>query len=74
MEATRNAGEFPPLEQESRPAVPTPAAAYYLTRQPQTLRQWACMDNGPLRPFRVNGRLYWRVADIRRVLTGEAVS
>lgn len=60
----------PPLEEETRSAVNTAAAAYYLLRQPQTLRIWACGENGPLRPVRVNGRLAWPVAEIRRVLKG----
>lgn len=73
--ATRRAAsehqQFPPLEQVNRPTVPTEQAAYYLNRQPQTLRGWACMENGPLRPVRVNGRLAWRVVDIKRVLEAE---
>jgi hypothetical protein len=59
---------FPPLEQITRPTVETAAAAYYLNRQQQTLRGWACLENGPLRPLRINGRLAWPVADLRRVL------
>lgn len=62
------AANFPPLEQVTRPTVPTDAAAYYLNRQPQTLRAWACLENGPIRPQRVNGRLAWGVADIRALL------
>ena len=62
---------FPPLEKESRTAVTTDAAAFYLNRKPQTLRAWACLENGPLRPIRVNGRLSWRVADIKSALDGE---
>lgn len=62
---------FPPLEQVTRPSVPTDAAAYYLNRQPQTLRAWACLENGPIRPFRINARLAWPVADIRALLNGE---
>lgn len=63
------AAQFPPLELETRPAVDTAAAAHYLNRRPQTLRIWACRDgSGPIRPIRVNGRLAWRVADLRRVL------
>ena len=61
---------FPPLALESRTAVPTENAAYYLSRKPQTLRAWACLENGPIRPIRINGRLSWRVADIEAVLTG----
>ena len=65
--------EFPPLALETRTAVSTPAAAYYLSRKPQTLRAWACLENGPIRPIRINGRLSWRIADIQAVLNGEAL-
>jgi hypothetical protein len=60
--------QFPPLESVSRPAVNTAAAAHYLNRRPQTMRAWACLENGPLRPLRINGRLAWPVAELRRVL------
>lgn len=59
---------FQPLESVTRPTVPTDAAAYYLDRKPQTLRGWACHDDGPLRPIRVYGRLAWPVSELRRVL------
>ena len=59
---------YPPLSQEVRATVGTGAAAFHLNRQEQTLRVWACYENGPLRPRRMNGRLAWAVADIRRVL------
>lgn len=64
-------GTFPPLAQETRPVVPTENAAFYLNREPQTLRVWACKENGPLRPLRINGRLAWRVDELRQ-LTGAA--
>ena len=57
-----------PLELEVRSHVNTACASFYLARKPQTLRAWACLENGPLRPIRVHGRLSWAVADIRRVL------
>lgn len=60
--------QFPPLESVSRPTVDTSAAAYYLNRRPQTMRAWACLENGPLRPVRINGRLAWKVSDLMRVL------
>jgi len=60
--------KFPPLELVNRPTVPTEQAAHYLNRRPQTLRAWACLENGPLRPHRVMGRLAWNVAEIRAVL------
>lgn len=62
--------QFPPLESVSRPAVDTAAAAYYLNRRPQTMRAWACLETFPdgLRPLRVNNRLAWPTAGIRKVL------
>ena len=63
---------FIPLELETRPAIPTDAAAHFLHRKPQTLRSWACLENGPIRPIRINGRLAWPVAAIRALLNGEA--
>lgn len=59
---------YPPLEAVTRPTVETAAAAYYTNRRPQTLRTWACFENGPIRPLRINGRLAWRVADIKALL------
>ena len=71
VEATREATApqpFPPLEQITRPNVPTEQAAYYLDRRPQTMRIWAMREDGPLRPIRINGRLAWPVSELRRVL------
>lgn len=56
------------LAQELRAALPTSEAAFHLNRAEQTLRLWACRENGPIRPVRVHGRLAWRVSDIRRLL------
>lgn len=58
---------YPPLELETRSHVPTSQAAYYLSRKQQTLRTWA-MTGHPIRPIRVNGRLAWAVADLKRLL------
>ena len=63
---------FGPLAFETRTAVDTACAAYHLNRQPQTLRAWACLQSGPLRPVRVHGRLAWPVAELRRVLGAAA--
>ena len=65
---TQTAAQFPTLESVTRPAVDTASAAHYLNRRPQTLRGWACHEDGPLRPLRVNGRLAWPVSELRRVL------
>lgn len=58
---------FVPLERETRPNVSTAAAAFYLCRQEQTLRMWACKESGPIRPIRIHGRLAWPVAELRRI-------
>jgi len=59
---------FPPLERVTSPTVETAAAAFYLNRRPQTLRSWASSERGALRPIRINGRLAWHTAELRRVL------
>jgi hypothetical protein len=58
----------PPLDKEARTAVPTGDAAFHLSRASQTLRIWACKQNGPIRPIRINGRLAWPVAELRKLL------
>lgn len=58
----------PPLPTETRTHVGTDCAAWHFGREPQTLRLWACRENGPIRPIRVNGRLAWPVAEIKRAL------
>lgn len=67
---TKSAPLFPSIENETRSHVETACAAFHLTRQPQTMRAWACLENGPIRPTRINGRLSWSVADIKRLLNG----
>lgn len=53
-----------------RQAVTTAEAAKALNRAPQTLRKWACLENGPIRPIRINGRLAWPLDEIVRLLNG----
>jgi hypothetical protein len=60
--------QYPPIESITRPTVETAAAAFYLNREAQTLREWACLEKGPIRPIRINGRLAWPVAALREVL------
>jgi len=62
--------QFPPLEEVTSSTVSTDAAAYYLNRKPQTLRAWACLENGPIRPIRINSRLAWPVL-VLKALTGD---
>jgi len=68
MEMHQTQQQFPPLESVTRPTVDTATAAYYLNRKQQTLRGWACHEDGPLRPHRINGRLAWPVSELRRLL------
>jgi hypothetical protein len=58
----------PSVRPELHGHVTTSVAAAWLNRKPQTLRKWACYEDGPLRPIRVNGRLAWSAADILRIV------
>ncbi|MDO8811476.1 MAG: DNA-binding protein [Gallionella sp.] len=65
--------QFTKLELVTRPTVTTEEAAHYLNRKPQTLRSWAsAQPAGVPRPVRINGRLAWKVSDIKSLLNGEA--
>lgn len=57
-----------PLANERRAALPTAETAAHLNRQTQTLRAWASKGTGPIKPIKINGRLAWLTADIRRLL------
>ena len=50
--------------------LPTNEAAAAINRRPQTLRKWACLENGPIRPIRIHGRLAWKVSDLKSLLNG----
>lgn len=58
-------GQFLPLEQVTRPNLKTEEAAFYLNRRPQTLRAWACLENGPIRPRRIGGLLAWATLEVK---------
>lgn len=64
----RNSIQYPPIEQVTRPTLPTEEAAFYLNRRAQTLRCWAMRENGLIRPLRINGRLAWPTKEIKKVL------
>ena len=57
-----------------RDVLPTNEAAPAINRAPQTLRKWACLESGPIRPVRINGRLAWRVSDLQTLLSGEVAA
>jgi hypothetical protein len=60
---------FLALELVTKPNLTTAETAYYLNRRPQTLRVWACLETGPVRPIRIGGLLAWNTATIK-ALTG----
>ena len=64
--------DFPELAAvaKGRDTLPTDDAATAINRAPQTLRKWACLEIGPIRPIRINGRLAWRVSDLCSLLSG----
>jgi hypothetical protein len=55
---------------QNRDALTTNEAARAINRRPQTLRKWACTEDGPITPLRINGRLAWHVSDLRALLDG----
>ncbi len=63
--------ELTALEHETREVLPTKDAARHLMRQEQTLRAWACHENGPIRPVRVGTLLGWKTRDIRALVGGQ---
>lgn len=60
--------DFVPLHEERRSHISTRLMCLHIGRKEQTARGWACNEDGPLRPIRVNGRLAWPVADIKRLM------
>ena len=60
--------QFQPLELVTNRTVGTAAAAYYLDRKPQTLRDWACKQEGPVTPIRIHGRVSWPAKDLKAVM------
>lgn len=56
------------LDADPRAVISTAEAAAHLSRAPQTLRIWASRQSGPIAPVRINGRLGWKVSDIRRLV------
>lgn len=57
--------QYLPLEQVTKPNLTTAETAYYLDRRPQTLRVWACLESGPIRPIRISGLLAWNTTAVK---------
>ena len=68
--ATAAPADFVPLHLETRTHVSTAVMCRHLNRKEQTARGWASAGTYPegLRPLRVNSRLAWPVAAIRKAL------
>ena len=60
--------QYMPLEQVTRPNLTTAETAHYLNRRPQTLRGWACLENGTIRPRRIGGLLAWNTAEVKTLV------
>lgn len=58
----------PAIDPRARPLLTTAEAAQILCRQPQTLRKWAALECGPIRPVRIFGRLGWKTEDVLRLV------
>ena len=65
MEKHQAPQQFPALETVNKPNLTTAELAHYLNRRPQTLRVWACLENGPIRPRRIGGLLAWNTAEVK---------
>jgi hypothetical protein len=65
----KSSTQYNSLSTEIRSHVETACAAHHLNRMPQTLRSWACLENGPIRPQRMHGRLMWAVEEIKMLLS-----
>ena len=65
MEKHQAPQQFPALETVTKPNLKTAEAAFYLDRAAQTLRAWACLENGPIRPKRIGGLLAWSTTEVK---------
>ncbi|WP_371436609.1 hypothetical protein [Polaromonas sp.] len=59
---------YPPLGAVTKPNVTTAELAYYIDREPQTIRGWASTGKGPIQCMRISGRLAWPVAALKTLL------
>lgn len=59
--------DTPAIDPRVRPILNTNEAAAILCRKPQTLRKWAALECGPVRPLRILGRLAWKTEDVLRL-------
>ena len=57
-----------------RDNLPTNEAAYSISASPKTIRKHLCLHGHfhGVKPVRIGGRLYFRVIDLARLITGSA--
>lgn len=60
------------LDSIDRQFLTTNEAAHFLNRQPQTLRNWATTNRGPIKCVRLAGRLVWPTDAIRALIATAA--
>ena len=60
--------DTPAIDPRVRPILNTNEAAAILCRKAQTLRKWAALECGPIRPLRILGRLAWNTEDVLRLV------
>jgi hypothetical protein len=58
----------PPLALVTKPYLTTAELAHYINRKTQTLRGWACHEDGPLRPKRIHRILAWPTEEAKSLL------
>ncbi len=66
--ANANYPTYPSLESLTKPSLTTAEIAHYTNTKPQTWRQHACYETGPIRPIRILGRLNWPTAQCKKLL------
>ena len=57
-----------PLSEVTKTHAPTKDAAYYLNRSQSTLMRWQREGISEVSSLKMQGRLSWSVADIKKVL------
>lgn len=68
MDAGEATGLMSTEAMERMKILSTSQAADLLARRPATLRRWASLGIGPIKPVRILGRLGWRAGDVAALL------
>lgn len=68
MSSTQNFRSWVHARAQGREYLLTKDAAFCMGKAEQTLRDWSHCDKGPIKPYKVGGRLHWSVRDIEAFL------